>query len=100
MKKGYVYVLHFHEKLGHAQHYTGWTVDVEARIAKHRVGTGGRLPAVFASLGVSFTVGRIWTCATTNEARSLEWRIKHKWKKVHRYCTECHPPRALDVPTL
>ena len=33
---GYIYLLHYKEKLsGHAQHYIGWTNDLENRIFDH-----------------------------------------------------------------
>jgi len=88
--RAYVYILHYHAKIAHAQHYTGWTVDIEARLKKHMAGTGGRLPAAFAAKGYIPVLGRVWECATTNEARSLEWKVKHKWKNASkRYCKIC-----------
>jgi len=97
--KAYVYILHFSQKIGHAQHYTGWTVNVEARLAKHRAGNGGRLPAVFAERGIPFWVGKVFLCVNNNEARSLEWHLKHRSKHVRRYCTTCTPLRsAIPAP--
>ena len=40
---GVVYLVHFSEPYRHARHYTGWTVDLDARLAEHRAGRGARL---------------------------------------------------------
>jgi putative endonuclease len=51
--------------------YVGWTVDLDARLAKHNAGSGARS-----------TRGRFWTLlyverhATRGEAMSREWHLK------------------------
>ena len=42
-KKGTVYLIHFDEKLAHAQHYIGWATDLEKREKEHRSGKGARI---------------------------------------------------------
>jgi hypothetical protein len=61
--EGMIYLLHYDRPLHHAQHYLGFTDDLDARTARHLNGFGGRLPAVFLELGISFTI-----------ARNLGWR--------------------------
>ncbi len=55
-----VYLLHYDPPLHHAQHYLAFTDDLDARTARHLTGFGGRLPAVFSELGISFTIARTW----------------------------------------
>ncbi|KKN45087.1 hypothetical protein LCGC14_0686690 [marine sediment metagenome] len=39
-----VYLLHFDEKLKHAQHYCGWTPNgIDQRLTSHLKGTGAKL---------------------------------------------------------
>ncbi|MDL4817376.1 hypothetical protein [Actinomadura opuntiae] len=40
---GIVYLLHFTRPYKHAKHYTGWTSDLDARLAEHAAGRGARL---------------------------------------------------------
>ncbi|MGL5823781.1 MAG: hypothetical protein ACRCYU_02915 [Nocardioides sp.] len=32
---GVVYLIHFHTPYQHARHYTGWTTNLDARLAEH-----------------------------------------------------------------
>jgi hypothetical protein len=57
---GVVYLVHFSEPYRHARHYTGWTVDLEARLAEHRAGRGARLLQVVAQAGIGWTLARTW----------------------------------------
>jgi predicted GIY-YIG superfamily endonuclease len=53
-----IYLLHYDRPLHHAQHYLGFTDNLDARTLRHLNGFGGRLPAVFSELGISFTIAR------------------------------------------
>ena len=43
---GVVYLVHFTEPYRHARHYTGWTADLESRLAEHQAGRGARQEAL------------------------------------------------------
>jgi predicted GIY-YIG superfamily endonuclease len=55
-----VYLVHFFEPYRHARHYTGWTVDLDARLAEHRAVRGARLLQVIAQAGIGWTLARTW----------------------------------------
>ena len=46
-----VYLIHFDEKYHHAQHYLGYTGDLENRIAEHAAGVGSPLLAAVSESG-------------------------------------------------
>ena len=81
--EGMIYLLHYDRPLHHAQHYLGFTDDLEARTARHLNGFGGRLPAVFSELGISFTIARTW-----DGDRALERKLK-KRKNSRKLCPIC-----------
>ncbi len=66
-----IYLLHYDRPLHHAQHYLGFTDDLDARTSRHLNGFRGRLPAVFSELGISFTIARTW-----DGGRKLERKLK------------------------
>jgi predicted GIY-YIG superfamily endonuclease len=82
---GTVYMLHFDAPYGHARHYTGWTRDLDARLADHAAGRGARLIAVITAAGIGFTVAR-----TVPGDRTLERAIKRDGGAT-RYCPVCTP---------
>ena len=82
---GTVYLLHFTAPYKHAKHYTGWALDVGARLAEHANGTGARLTQVIAEQGISFTLARTW-----QGTRKDERRIKNR-KEAPRLCPFCNP---------
>jgi predicted GIY-YIG superfamily endonuclease len=51
-----VYLVHFSEPYRHAGHYTGWTADLDARLAEHNAGRGARLLplSLVSSMSASF----------------------------------------------
>lgn len=57
---GTVYLLHFDQPYRHARHYTGWTSDLESRLADHRDGRGARLMSVIREAGIGFSLARTW----------------------------------------
>jgi predicted GIY-YIG superfamily endonuclease len=98
-----VYLLHFdqpigdlHNPRGFASHYTGWTLDLPARLIDHAQGRGARLMQVVGELGIGWQLARIWTGTRARE-RSL------KQRGATRRCPVCQlaalglqPPRPLD----
>jgi hypothetical protein len=77
---GVIYLIHFdrpigdpHNPRGFASHYTGWTLDLPARLTDHAAGRGARLLQVVGELGIGWQLARIWTGTRTRE-RSLKQR--------------------------
>lgn len=59
--KGYVYLLHFSDRLGNpqnphamAQHYIGFALDPHERLAQHRAGQGAKITAAAVQRGITF----------------------------------------------
>ena len=82
--KGTVYLIHFDDKLCHAQHYIGWAKNVDARCAHHKNGTGARLMAAVSDLGLPWKVVRIWE----NQDRNFERKLKNR-KNAKLLCPVC-----------
>ena len=73
---GTIYLLHFDQPYGPgggangrgtAAHYTGWTDNLEARLAAHTKGQGARLLAVAREHGIGWTLARTWTGTRARE---------------------------------
>jgi hypothetical protein len=104
---GVVYLLHFDRPVGDptnprsfASHYTGWTLDLPARLVDHAAGRGARLLQVVGELGIGWQLARIWTGTRARE-RSL------KQRGATRRCPACRlaalglqPPRPVDPLAL
>lgn len=89
---GFVYLLHFHERLGNEkhsiQHYLGFTPDLEARVEKHRSGQGARVTEVLKERGIGFDVAAVWP-----GNRQIENALK--LHSATRICPQCTPnPRV------
>jgi predicted GIY-YIG superfamily endonuclease len=67
-----VYLLHFDTPYKHAAHYTGYTDDLESRLAAHRAGQGARLIAVIQEAGITWQLARVWEGASRSEERALK----------------------------
>jgi predicted GIY-YIG superfamily endonuclease len=80
---GIVYLLHLSEPYGHARHYTGWTTDLDARLALHASGQGARLLAVAGAAGITWEVARTW-----RGGRDLERSLKRQGGASRR-CPLC-----------
>lgn len=87
-----VYLIHFDTPYHHAKHYLGSAVDLEARIAAHRAGTGARLLEVVNDAGIGWHVVRVWTGA----GRKFEAQLK-RYRHAARLCPVCNP-RASEFP--
>ena len=68
---GVVYLVHFTEPYRHARHYTGWTTDLESRLAEHQAGRGARLLQVITQAGIGWTLARTWQ-GTRERERQLK----------------------------
>lgn len=91
-EQGVIYLLHFDRPYRHASHYTGWTRNLDHRLAKHAAGRGARLLAVIADAGIGFTLARTWP-----GPRSRERALKNQGGASRR-CPLCgiHPQSASD----
>ena len=85
-----VYLIHFEQPIGdlsnprgQAQHYLGFTEDLEARLEAHRTGNGSRLMEVVTEAGIDWTLARTW-----EEGRDLERQLKNQHNSP-RLCPIC-----------
>jgi hypothetical protein len=104
---GVIYLIHFDQPIGDlanprgfAGHYTGWTLDLPARLVDHAAGRGARLMQVVGELDIGWQLARIWTGTRIRE-RSL------KQRGATRRCPVCRlarlglqPPRPVDPLAL
>jgi hypothetical protein len=102
---GVIYLLHFDRPIGdptnprgYACHYTGWTLDLPARLVDHAHGRGARLMQVVGELGIGWQLARVWT-----GTRSRERSLKQSGGAARR-CPVCQlaalglqPPRPVDL---
>ena len=84
---GVCYLVHFSEPYRHARHYTGWTADLEARLAEHQAGRGARLLQVIAQAGIGWTLARTW-----EGSRARERQLKRQGGASRR-CPICRAER-------
>ena len=91
MSEQTTYLLHFSGKLGNvenrramAQPSLGSAVDVAARLAEHRAGTGAKITAAAARRGIGMDVVRTWP-----GGRGVERRLKRR-KAGPRLCPRCN----------
>ena len=85
---GVVYLVHFTRPYRHARHYTGWTADLEGRLAEHRAGRGARLLQVITLAGIEWTLARTW-----QGTRERERQLKRQGGASRR-CPLCRPNRG------
>jgi len=85
----HVYLLHFDQKLSHAQHYCGWTPNgVDDRLALHLSGNGSKLVKAVVATGMSVMVARVWEHEDWQTARQQERRMKNT-HHLPSYCPVC-----------
>jgi predicted GIY-YIG superfamily endonuclease len=81
-----VYLIHFHTKFWHAQHYIGYC-DVDrfmTRMSLHLAGKGSKLIRAINKVGIKWNCVRVWMDATRTDER----RFKN-YHKIARYCPVC-----------
>jgi hypothetical protein len=106
---GIIYLIHFDRAIGDlanprgfASHYTGWTLDLPARLVDHAQGRGARLMQVVGEQGIGWQLARIWT-----GTRARERSLKRSGGAARR-CPVCRlaalgllqPPRPVDPLAL
>ncbi len=84
---GVVYLVHFTQPYRHARHYTGWTADLESRLAEHQAGRGARLLQVITQAGIGWTLARTWPVT-----RKRERQLKRQGGASRR-CPICRAAR-------
>lgn len=77
------YLLHFAVPVKGAQHYLGWSVDIQRRMRVHLAGRGARLVKQALRAGVSVELVRVWALADRHQERVL------KRQTPKRYCPVC-----------
>lgn len=96
-----VYLLHFFTPISNkhsAQHYLGFSVDVDRRIQQQRRGkkkVAANFCVVAKRRRIRFVVVKIWE----NGDRKLERRLKNQ-KNHRKLCPICNgaiPPLSLDI---
>lgn len=78
-----VYLIHFKTKYKHAQHYLGFTDNLDERIKRHKEGHGAVLMSVITKEGIAWEVVRTWQ-GTRKKERTLKNR-----KKSRKLCPTC-----------
>lgn len=78
-----VYLIHFARPYKHARHYLGSALNLEARLAHHRTGTGARLLAVVNEADIAWCVVRTWPGDKTVERKLKD---RHNAKKLCPVC--------------
>lgn len=82
---GYVYVIHFTGKLaGRAQHYIGFSEQLDRRLFVHRSGRGARILNACNLQSISYGVVVVFE----NVTRSFERYLKDR-KKTRCFCPAC-----------
>lgn len=82
-----VYLLHFNQRIHPtrpAQHYLGYSKDLDERIRNHRLGGGARLCQVARERRINFKVAEVWI-----GGRYLERQLKRQ-KNSRRFCPICN----------
>jgi len=86
-----LYLLHFEEKLEHAQHYVGITENLEARLKQHANGQGARITQVLFEKNMHWKLARMWKNASMQGAYE---RLFKRMKNGVMYCPVCYPYSA------
>lgn len=81
-----VYILHFSEKLSHAQHYIGYSKAPESRLNRHIQRMEQPLIRAALQAGIKLTIARIYP----GKDRSFERQLKNRHKTAD-YCPICNP---------
>ena len=80
-----VYLIHFNEKLYHAQHYIGFVErNLKQRIKKHKTNKGAKLLIAVNGKGITWEVVKMWEKGD----RQLERKLKNR-QKSRCFCPVC-----------
>lgn len=85
------YLIHFDQPISDgrpAQHYLGWSNDIDAREAEHRAGRGARLIQVAIERGINFRRVRVWEGYSRTDERKLKNR-----RDARALCPICREAR-------
>lgn len=85
---GVTYLLHFERPISHAQHYLGWTNDLDARMKQHRNGSRERCVLTFVARerGIGLILARVWEGVTIDHEKRMKRR-----RNARRMCPICNP---------
>lgn len=84
---GTVYLLHFERPFGHAQHYIGFSRDVDDRLEEQLRGNGARLVRHVIAAGIPIVLAKEWP----NVDQVFEYRLKNRGG-ARRCCPICSAP--------
>jgi len=88
---GTVYILHLDSKLnGHAQHYIGFTRQLENRLFHHRKGSGAKFTKAANEAGIQYSIAADWP-GTRNLERAMKNNRNHK-----QFCHICMGEKAKN----
>jgi len=84
---GTAYLLHFDKPYKHAQHYLGWTSDLDRRLKSHEDGNRERcvLTYVIHKAGITWKLVRTW-----DGPLAMEKKLK-ALKNSRLLCPVCNP---------
>lgn len=92
--RGTVYLLHFSRPFGRgksqAQHYIGFTRNLEDRVEDHTKGRGSKLIRLVTEEGTVITVAKVWKDVDA----TFEYRLKNRGG-AKRICPVCQQAHAL-----
>lgn len=93
-KSHYLYIIHFHKKYFHAQHYIGISYDTDARYKDHLEGKGAKLMKAVVEANVGTTKYILAKFPNYTTAKLFEKNLK-KQRNSKRYCPCCAVPRKV-----
>jgi predicted GIY-YIG superfamily endonuclease len=85
---GEVYLLHFAERVGRAQHYVGWSRDPWRRLQQHRTGGGSVLTRMAWRRGIPVVLAATWP-GTQADERALKLAARRTKTSFAAICPVC-----------
>ena len=93
----FVYLLHFREKLSHAEHYSGCTANLYTRLRRHAIGQGSALMRALIKNGIEWDLAACWVTSGGNLRYFAERGLKDSHRQA-RYCPVCRPDGSQSLP--
>jgi len=91
-----IYLIHFDRPIGNlsnphgqAQHYLGYTDNLDERLARHHEGRGAAIMAAVTQQGIGWRVVRTWEGDRATE-KALKRRKNHR-----QLCPICSPKKGV-----